>query len=452
MIIMKLEKGSGRVTEYANSVVIGVILVSTYVEALWGILQMTGLVRSGHALYGVTGSFYNPGPYGCFLALGFPVTLWEWLTSQRRWLRLSGALYLILAAMPMAASMSRTGWLAGAMGCAVVLWRHFRVTSDYLKSWRGIAIGAGVIMSVVAGAVFCYHLKEDSVDGRILVWKVACDAVADHPLFGVGWENVAGAYGDAQETYFATDGGTFHEKRIAGAPSFLFNEYLQIALAFGIPAAILFVAMLVTAFVAYAKHGQMGLCGALTAFAVGCFFSYPLQFVEFKVMGLILLTCGMLCVKPRHLRTVLTILTVILCLMFVGSTPKVDVEADFQEAKYLATIRRYEESNLILKWLLLRSSDPMPLNILGKNCQALGQRDSAEYWFLRAVNRVPNRFYPHYLLMKLYAEDNVDSAKMLNEARWILESEVKVASPAISDMQKEARELIVRMSKNTVSK
>lgn len=30
--------------------------------------------------------------------------------------------------------------------------------------------------------------------------------------------------------------------------------------------------------------------------------------------------------------------------------------------------------------------------------------DSAEYWFMRAVHRLPGRIYPYYLLANLYAD------------------------------------------------
>lgn len=40
-------------------------------EAVTGVLQLLGLAESLNASYSVTGSFYNPGPYACCLALVF---------------------------------------------------------------------------------------------------------------------------------------------------------------------------------------------------------------------------------------------------------------------------------------------------------------------------------------------------------------------------------------------
>ena len=59
------------------------------IEAVWGLRQIYGFATSNHSLYAVTGSFYNPGPYSGYLALVFPVCLYEWLRlnaiKQRTW-------------------------------------------------------------------------------------------------------------------------------------------------------------------------------------------------------------------------------------------------------------------------------------------------------------------------------------------------------------------------------
>ncbi|WP_321335532.1 hypothetical protein [uncultured Bacteroides sp.] len=39
------------------------------VEAVWGLRQLFSFSVSGHLLYNLIGSFYNPGPYGGYLAM-----------------------------------------------------------------------------------------------------------------------------------------------------------------------------------------------------------------------------------------------------------------------------------------------------------------------------------------------------------------------------------------------
>ena len=76
----------------------------------------------------------------------------------------------------------------------------------------------------------------------------------------------------------------------------------------------------------------------------------------------------------------------------------------FNRAHSLHKAGEWEASTEILKETMRISSDAMILNIIGKNCQALGEYKEAEEWFIRSTHRLPNRIYPYYLLAKLYAE------------------------------------------------
>lgn len=51
------------------------ILGLGYYEAITGILQWVGVMHSHHYGYAFTGTFYNPGPYACFLSIIVPVAL-----------------------------------------------------------------------------------------------------------------------------------------------------------------------------------------------------------------------------------------------------------------------------------------------------------------------------------------------------------------------------------------
>ena len=84
---------------------------------------------------------------------------------------------------------------------------------------------------IIAGGI--YIVKKNSADGRLLMWKVAVQAAMEVPLTGVGWSDVAGTYGEAQEQYFASGKGSEQEIMVADAPEYVFNEYLQIAIAYG---------------------------------------------------------------------------------------------------------------------------------------------------------------------------------------------------------------------------
>ena len=66
------------------------ILLAGLVEAIWGLGQLYGYFPSKHALFKTTGSFLNPGPYGGFIALMFPLALHYGLYNKQKNKFLSG--------------------------------------------------------------------------------------------------------------------------------------------------------------------------------------------------------------------------------------------------------------------------------------------------------------------------------------------------------------------------
>ena len=58
-----------------------VIAVCT-VEAVYSLLQLYGVLPSLHGIFKVTGSFYNPGPLGGFIAVSIPIALHKILKPQ----------------------------------------------------------------------------------------------------------------------------------------------------------------------------------------------------------------------------------------------------------------------------------------------------------------------------------------------------------------------------------
>ncbi len=427
--------------EWKQIPAMGVLAVGL-IEGIWGALQLFGVVDSGHPRYPVTGSFYNPGPFGCMLGCVFPVAVSMYLRPRAKWMKWSAGVFLLLCALLLLGGMSRTGWIAALAGTVVTLTGIFRkkllsVNRKYL-----------VVAIAVAGVGLCaagyaaYHMKKDSADGRVLMWKVAALSVARSPIEGVGWDYIAGAYGEAQEEYFREGMDSGQEAMIAGTPVYVFNEYLQLAIAFGWVSGAAFLLSLLIACGLYLRSGHWGMAGCVTGIALTCAASYPLQFTEFRWFIGLTVICAFMLLHRLQLRTVTVVACAIAMTLFFRNTPNTDINAEFRKAH--ATYQRgdFRESINSFNKLLTKTSDPMPLNLIGKCYQSLGKPDSAEHYFVRSTYRVPNRFYPHYLLMKLYAETPADSAKMRREANYLLTSEPKTPSKAIDEMREEATRLI----------
>lgn len=421
------------------------LLIYGLVEGAWGVLQLCDVVDSGHPRYPVTGSFYNPGPYGCFIGCLLPLAVSMYIDKHdNKFTKILAGAYILICALLLPGGMSRTGWIAAAIGLAIVFVGANINKLRHLNKLRKTMLIIMVLSIVIIGGIGAYVLKPDSADGRLLMWKIAANATTYSPLLGVGWENVAGAYGNAQEAYFSSGVATAHEEMLAGTPAYVFNEYLQIAIAYGISAAILFAIILVSTAIIYWRHQHYGLSGLTVAIMTIAFASYPLQFGKFKILIGIVVTMAFLMIDNKLLRTLLPILWLILWLCFSIAAQPTDITANFSHAQRAQRIGRYGASNQILSEILPKTSDPMPLNIMGRNYQAMGIRDSAENCFLRSAVRVPNRVYPHYLLMKLYAEIPSDSLKMRQQAEIILTKQPKKHSTAIEEMRQEARKLLTK--------
>ena len=461
------------------------LILAGAIETVWGLCQVYGYTASNHSLYALTGSFYNPGPYSGFLAMCFPVCLHEWLKRGKGvggYIAL-GVLLLMLCVLP--AGMSRSAWIAAAVASAYIGWMHYRKEiTAWIRKHKVLTIGA--VVSLFVALFGAYQMKKDSADGRLLMWKVAVQAIKEKPLAGYGWDYVAGAYGDAQEKYFSKGEYTEQEERVAGSPEYVFNEYLQTAMAWGVLVLCVILLWVIVAMTGHHVSGNYGLFGSMLSLAVFSFSSYPFQFPLFvAAFGLLVLTglSGWLRFFPIAL-----LFPVGLCWcagiyggymyfthvqereavknrwqrvrMFYHSgaySEAVESYMPFHEimkwnARYLFELGHachktgnHEESNRYLKEALRVSADPMILNILGKNCQAEKRYQEAEHCLLRSVNRLPGRIYPYYLLFKLY--DEMPEGKYAEgrkewAARMVLEKEPKVQSTAIREMREEVRELL----------
>lgn len=458
-----------------------VLVMLAGIEAVWGLRQLYGFATSGHSMYALTGSFFNPGPYSGYLAMILPVCLYQWLVCGRREGRVvsGGVMLLILCVLP--AGMSRSAWLAAGVSCFCVYAWHMDWTDKFRLLWQQqrlrvvMAVIGGLCALLLAGHLL-FALKPDSARGRLFMWKITCRAIAEKPLAGYGVNNFAAAYGDAQEAYFAAGDYEPWEERVAGSPEYAFNEYLQAAVELGIPlAACLLVAVILCLYIGVRKE-RYGICGAILSLMIFSFSSYPLQLPAFIVtFGGLLLACifdgsrwqwlglAVLVGVVGGFRLKNDLRTEQACrewmnarvLYNAGAYQSVEKEYErlypslrnraaflFEYGHGLHKQQKFNESNRVLEEALRRSCDPMILNVMGKNYQQMGDYLSAEDWFVRSTHRLPGRIYPYYLLAKLYAEPSFRQPdKFEKMKRMVLTKEPKVHSTAIRQMREEVKKI-----------
>lgn len=467
-----------------DSVISWVLVVLGGSEAILGLRQLYGFATSGHSMYALTGSFFNPGPYSGYLAMILPVCLYQWLVCDRKGGRVvsGGVMLLILCVLP--AGMSRSAWLAAGVSCLCVYAWHMDWTDKFRLLWQQqrrrvvMAVVGGFCVLLLAGYLL-FVLKPDSARGRLFMWKITCRAIAEKPLTGYGIHNFAAAYGNAQETYFAAGDYEPWEERVAGSPEYAFNEYLQAAVELGIPLAVCLLVVVVLCLYRGVRKGRYGICGAILSLMIFSFSSYPLQLPVFIVtFGGLLVVC--LSGADRWQWLGVAVLVGIIggfrlkndlqveracrewmnarVLYNAGAYQSAEKEYGrlypllrdrasflFEYGHGLHKQQQFSKSNRILKEALLRSCDPMILNVIGKNYQQMGDCLSAEDWFIRSTHRLPGRIYPYYLLAKLYAEPSFRQPdKFEKMKRMVLTKEPKVQSTAIRQMREEVNKMIVK--------
>lgn len=464
-----------------DSVISWVLVVLGGSEAILGLRQLYGFATSGHSMYALTGSFFNPGPYSGYLAMILPVCLYQWLVCGRRGGRVvaGGVMLLILCVLP--AGMSRSAWLAAGVSCLCVYAWHMDWTDKFRLLWqqqrqRVVMVVVGGFCVLLLAGYLLFVLKPDSARGRLFMWKITCRAIAEKPLTGYGIHNFAAAYGNAQETYFAAGDYEPWEERVAGSPEYAFNEYLQVAVELGIPLAVCLLVVVVLCLYRGVRKGRYGICGAILSLMIFSFSSYPLQLPVFIVtFGGLLVACLSGADRWQWLGLAVSVGIIggfrlkndlqveqacrewmnARVLYSAGAYQSAEKEYGrlypllrdrasflFEYGHGLHKQQQFGKSNRILKEALQRSCDPMILNVIGKNYQQMGDCLSAEDWFIRSTHRLPGRIYPYYLLAKLYAEPSFRQPDKFEKMKWmVLTKEPKVHSTAIRQMREEIKKI-----------
>ena len=464
-----------------DSVIFWVLVVLGGSEAILGLRQLYGFATSGHSMYALTGSFFNPGPYSGYLAMILPVCLYQWLVCGRRGGRVvaGGVMLLIFCVLP--AGMSRSAWLAAGVSCLCVYAWHMDWTDKFRLLWqqqrqRVVMVVVGGFCVLLLAGYLLFVLKPDSARGRLFMWKITCRAIAEKPLTGYGIHNFAAAYGNAQETYFAAGDYEPWEERVAGSPEYAFNEYLQAAVELGIPLAVCLLVVVVLCLYRGVRKGRYGICGAILSLMIFSFSSYPLQLPVFIVtFGGLLVACLSGADRWQWLGLAVSVGIIggfrlkndlqveqacrewmnARVLYNAGAYQSAEKEYGrlypllrdrasflFEYGHGLHKQQQFSKSNRILKEALQRSCDPMILNVIGKNYQQMGDCLSAEDWFIRSTHRLPGRIYPYYLLAKLYAEPGFRQPdKFEKMKRMVLTKEPEVHSTAIRQMREEIKKI-----------
>jgi O-antigen polymerase len=409
----------------------------------------------------------------------------------------------ILIVLP--ASRSRAAWLAVILSSLVLMECRYSILNQLynrvskLKKLSIVVIGVIILATGLYGT---YNLKKGSSDGRLFIWNVCGQIIKNNPLQGVGFDRFKAHYMNYQAEYFNNDNESSNSL-VADNSYYAFNEFLQFVVEEGFLGTILLVWGMVLTFRTKTKdtHQYLGyivIAGIITI-AVFAFFSYPMQILPIKLVLVTLIAILASLDKNKwwcqfkesnNIVMYFGKLISICCLFYVlvhgfvytktidqalknwqtafttynysdyesaleayrKAYPYLKKDGDFlmNYGKTLTMAKNYDEAVVVLKEAKQHLNTTIIETALGDAYMALKNYDEAEKAYKNAADMIPVRFYPLYLLAKLYEESGQDE-KAITMATLILEKDVKIPSTAIREMRAEMKKMISNITQNNTT-
>ena len=403
------------------------------------------------------------------------------------------AIAVILLAL--AASKSRAAWFAVIGGCLFILiYKNGWITILKLyfnTTFKQLALTIGIIFISIVTITGLYFLNKDSGNGRVLIWKTTMNMINDKPLTGNGFDQFKTNYMDYQANYFKHNLQS-NESYLSDDVSFAFNEPIQFVSENGLIGAILFLVTMIFLFKSNDWGNPISIIAIAGLFSILLFslFSYPSQILPIKLNAIFY---SVLIVNTQKTKTfnstilkfnrywsgffkiiitsTIFIYTFFIC-QYVQRLYKGfevwQIALTLYQTDFIDSIDHYNmayplfntDGEFLLNYGMVLSMANKPVqaikilnkasiykdntfvqNTLGDSYKAVNEFKDAEISYYKAWYMCPNRFYPKYLLAKVYIQSH-QNAKASSIAKELLQQKIKVNSPAIEEMLTEMKALL----------
>lgn len=423
-------------------------VLSGFLQAIYGLLQLYGIYPSHHNLFKITGSFFNPAPYALYLAVVFPIALGKvlfnekneknernekiekrdilslfhsfihslnfsslnfssfissffhsFITSLTYYLSFATVIAILLV---LPATMIRASWLGTIAGSLVVLqfkYHYLQIIKQFLNNpFRRIV---AVILTIIVVALVgygLYYLKKDSANGKLFIWEVTLGKIAEKPLFGHGLGRFEAEYNNWQAEYFKKHpeevDGT--KGNVAGNTKYAFNEFLEMASEVGIIGLLLFIAAIGSLFyfIPSFLHSFIVLDVSSLISLLFCavisfpFYSISLLVLLFILIGIITIHHKAILVLIAHqspMRLSLAVLLIIFSISQLSILRKLPSYCKWKEANYFYEMLAYSEANSTYKEIIPSLTyEGVLLQQYGKSLQMNGNNKEAAIFLEKA--------------------------------------------------------------------
>jgi O-antigen ligase len=250
-----------------------IITIISIIESLICILQYFSIIPSLDTLFKVTGSNENPNVTAMFLAMAVPALLVVLFRGDaaspdrskrpvrtKKWIILS-ATSIILSLTALILLQCRTAFIGATVGSVLIVNHQFQLLNKLQTKFSKPVLIITAIISItliILALTLLYHSKQASSDGRLFIWKISMQAIAEKPILGSGYGQFEHDYNLAQAHYFATGKATQQEIYNASYVHMSYNEFLENLFEGGIIGLVLFVGLLVALLTPCPLKGVLG--------------------------------------------------------------------------------------------------------------------------------------------------------------------------------------------------
>jgi len=358
----------------------------------------------------------------------------------------------------------------------------------YVFSQRKIKLGYIIGLLIFLTLSLALFFKLGSSKGRVLIYKVSMDIFKDHWLKGLGFGELKQRYLAYQASYFAKDNYAAQELLLADNTYFVFNDYWEFVLEWGLGAVVIIVGLAYLCFLSISKARHvirfrpLLMCSICCLFilATAALFTHVFEKWYWQlVFWLSFFTLISTLLPKLGLQFKLTAYLLVfssLILFHIDELKSWRYATDLRDAEELV-LMGYQEEGLadFVRLAKLRNDDrflfayaqacalsgdlpkavELYQNIAARSntiCLRIAELyrelndPEAEIWYKRAINMVPNRFNTRQALFTYYiAQQNYPKAQSLGLAT--LRLPIKIPSAAIDRIRSEVRTSLDQISK-----
>ncbi|NLU91409.1 O-antigen ligase family protein [Chitinophaga sp. Ak27] len=453
------------------------------ITVLHGYLQYFNVLTSSREFFKVIGTFDNPSPYACLVAIIQVLSLYLVVNrKQLAGLGLSKTVTYTLVVLSAASLIlllilfSRTAWAAAFFSAAFILIPANMGTASPQAGDRVIVKWKWKMLVIcIACCPLLLLLKSASTNGRMFIWKISLSLIPEHIVTGYGNNQFSLVYMAAQASHFESHPSSLAEISNAGVLHHPLNEYMLIAIEQGLAGLTLFVVLIILCFRfrVLQQHCLLGHIVRLTLFIIlfSALFSYPFFYTPFLILICYAIACcaelspttsirlspGKFCNNSGRVIAVILNGCLILYMSFyiyiltvweknyklslrddtrllIPEYEKLDNSVLHKDAMFLYNFAcvlmqagEYERAKQLFILSSESYSDVSLFNYLGVCYQDTGEYQEAEKSFRYAINMVPSRLQAKVNLLKLLlATNRLSEADKYCSA--ILRSKLKIAN------------------------